>query len=186
LEHNLNIRQACLCIGIQRCVYYYQKRINETKLQEDEMLAEQIRMIAHKHTKRGFPMIFKLLKRQGTTANRKRVYRLYSALGLSLRCKKCKQRIPDRIKEQIKVPRVANEVWMVDFMSDGLQNGKRFRTLNIIDDFNRELLDITIDVNISAYKVVEALDSVIFWRGAPKEIRVDNGSEFISHIFRLS
>lgn len=66
-------------------------------------------------------------------------------------------------------------------MSDGLLNGKKFRTLNIIDDFNRELLDITIDSSISSYKVITALDSVILWRGKPKSIRVDNGPEFISH-----
>lgn len=183
IEHNLNIRQACLCVGIQRCVYYYQKSKNEAKIKEDELLAQEIRTLAYKHTQRGFPMIFKLLRRQGETANRKRVYRIYRQLGLSLRRKKCKQRLPDRIKEQLVIPRLPNQVWSMDFMSDGLQSGRKFRTLNIIDDFNRELLDITIDTNISAHKVVQALDSLIFWRGTPKEIRVDNGSEFISHVF---
>lgn len=182
IEHNLNIRQACLCVSIQRCVYYYQKTKNEAKAKEDELLAEQIRSLAHKHSKRGFPMIYKLLRRQGATANRKRVYRIYSELGLALRRKKIKQRIPDRIKEQLVIPRLPNEVWSMDFMSDGLQSGRKFRTLNIIDDFNRELLDIVIDISISAHKVVEALDGIVFWRGKPKEIRVDNGSEFISHV----
>lgn len=176
------MRQACLCVSIQRCVYYYQKSKNEAKQKEDEQLAEQIRTLAHKYSKRGFPMIFKLMRRQGAMANRKRVYRIYNELGLSLRRKKLKQRIPDRIKEQIIIPRLPNEVWSMDFMSDGLQNGRKFRTLNIIDDFNRELLDIVVDISISAHKVVEALDGIIFWRGKPREIRVDNGSEFISHV----
>lgn len=182
IKHNLNIRQACNCIGIQRCVYYYQKSKNEAKIKEDEHLIQQIRILAHKYPKRGFPMIFKLLRRDGVVANHKRVYRIYNELGLALRRKKCKQRVPERIKEQLVIPRVPNEVWSMDFMSDGLQNGKKFRTLNIIDDFNRELLDIVIDISISSYKVVQALDSVIFWRGKPKEIRVDNGSEFISNV----
>lgn len=71
----------------------------------------------------------------------------------------------------------------MDFMSDSLQGGRRFRTLNIIDDFNRELLDIVVDISISGHKVTKALDTVLLWRGKPKEIRVDNGSEFISHVF---
>jgi len=68
-------------------------------------------------------------------------------------------------------------------MSDSLQGGRKFRTLNIIDDFNRELLDIVVDISISGYKVIEALETIWLWREKPKEIRVDNGSEFISHIF---
>jgi len=163
---------------------FLEKTKNEAKAKEDELLAEQIRTLAHKHSKRGFPMIYKLLRRQGATANRKRVYRIYNELGLALRRKKIKQRIPERIKEQITIPRLPNEVWSMDFMSDGLQSGRKFRTLNIIDDFNRELLDIVIDISISAHKVVEALDGIVFWRGKPKEIRVDNGSEFISHVLK--
>jgi len=117
-------------------------------------------------------------------------------LGLNLRRKKYKQRIPDRVKEQIIIPRSPNEIWSMEYihpknasiycglrMSDSLQGGRKFRTLNIIDDFNRELLDIVVDISISGYKVIEALETIWLWREKPKEIRVDNGSEFISHIF---
>ncbi|WP_156453229.1 integrase core domain-containing protein, partial [Polycladidibacter hongkongensis] len=74
----------------------------------------------------------------------------------------------------------ANQVWSMDFMSDQLEDGRRFRTLNILDDFNREGLAIEVDFSLPALRVVRALSQVIEWRGKPKTIRVDNGPENIS------
>ncbi len=72
----------------------------------------------------------------------------------------------------------------MDFMSDGLSSGRKFRTFNIIDDFNRELLDISVDMSMSGAKIAHHLGVLIANREAPREIRVDNGSEFISHVFK--
>ncbi|WP_156453362.1 integrase core domain-containing protein, partial [Polycladidibacter hongkongensis] len=74
----------------------------------------------------------------------------------------------------------ANQVWSMDFMSDQLEDGRRFRTLNILDDFNREGLAIEVDFSLPALRVVRALQQVIEWRGKPETIRVDNGPENIS------
>jgi putative transposase len=68
----------------------------------------------------------------------------------------------------------------MDFMTDALSNGRKFRALNIIDDFNREILAIEIDTSLPALRVVRTLEQVIRWRGKPTRIRVDNGPEFIS------
>ncbi len=74
----------------------------------------------------------------------------------------------------------ANQVWSMDFMSDQLEDGRRFRTLNILDDFNREGLAIEVDFSLPALRVVRALKQVIEWQGKPETIRVDNGPENIS------
>ena len=65
-------------------------------------------------------------------------------------------------------------------MSDSLFCGRRFRTFNVVDDFNREVLAIEIDLNLPAPRVIRVLERVVAWRGYPKKLRMDNGPEFIS------
>lgn len=78
-----------------------------------------------------------------------------------------------------------NEIWSIDFMQDTLLNGRKFRTFNAIDEFNREILAIEIDTSLPATRVIRTLSQVIEMRGKPKRIRMDNGPEFISHKFEL-
>lgn len=78
------------------------------------------------------------------------------------------------------MPHEINEVWSMDFMHDQLEDGRIFRLLNVIDDFNREAQGIEIDLSLLALRVVRALDQIIAWRGKPKVIRCDNGSEYVS------
>jgi len=70
----------------------------------------------------------------------------------------------------------------MDFMSDALLDGQRFRTLNIIDDYNREALAIELDTSLPALRVIRVLDQIADWHGSPARIRIDNGPEFISGI----
>jgi putative transposase len=79
------------------------------------------------------------------------------------------------------VPTQANQSWSMDFMSDSLSNGRTFRTLNVIDDFNREALAIEVDTSLPGERVIQVLERLLFERGAPKQIRVDNGPELISN-----
>ena len=78
-----------------------------------------------------------------------------------------------------------NLTWSMDFMHDTLSNGVNFRTLNIIDDFNREALTIAMDTSLTCKRVIRELDQLIAWRGAPQKIRVDNGPEFIADAFSV-
>ena len=78
------------------------------------------------------------------------------------------------------VPLRPNEIWSADFMSDALWSGQRFRTFNVLDDFNREALGIGIDTSLPAPRIVRALDQLLEIRGKPQVLRSDNGPEFIS------
>lgn len=123
--------------------------------------------------------MFDKLRQAGHRWNHKRVYRVYKALGLNLR-RKGKRRLPSRDPKPLSVPQSINQSWSADFMSDALYGGRRFRTFNVVDDFNREALAIEIDLNLPAARVIRTLDRVAETRGYPTRLRLDNGPEFIS------
>jgi putative transposase len=97
--------------------------------------------------------------------------------------RKIKRRITNPAKEVLLQPIKPNLTWSLDFMEDTLDNGRKFRTLNIIDDYNREILTIEVGYSFPSVKVVEMLNQVIEWRGKPEQIRSDNGTEFIAKAF---
>jgi putative transposase len=78
------------------------------------------------------------------------------------------------------VPQAANERWSLDFISDALTDGWRFRVLAVVDDFTRECLTLVTDTSLSGARVVWELDAVIAQRGRPSKIVSDNGTEFTS------
>ena len=117
---------------------------------------------------------------KGHCWNHKRIYRVYTAMKLNIR-RRAKKRLPERVKQALVVPSAPNQVWSIDFMSDSLVDGRKFRLLNIIDDFNRESLAVEIDTSLPSLRVIRALDRLVSQRGKPANIRCDNGPEFISH-----
>jgi len=138
-----------------------------------------LQALAEKEPTYGFGLMFDTLKREGKPWNHKRVYRLYRLLNLNLR-RKCKKRLPNRNPEPLEAPEALNLSWSIDFMSDALMIGKRFRTFNVLDDFNREVLAIEIDLNLPAARVIRVLDRIVEERGYPRKIRLDNGPEMTS------
>ena len=113
---------------------------------------------------------------QGNGWHHKRVCRIYCALELNLRIWPKKRDKP----ELVAVPDVPADMWSMDFMADQLADGRSIRTLNVLDDFNREGLCIEVDFSLPAKRVVRSLNQIIEWRGKPQTIRVDNGPEYIS------
>jgi putative transposase len=119
------------------------------------------------------------LRNQGERVNHKKLWLIYQSARLSLR-RKTRKRVPMRIKQPLLQPLCPNLTWSMDFMRDSLFHGKPFRAFNVIDDFNRESLGITIAKSITSERVISELEQMIQWRGLPEKIRVDNGPEFIA------
>jgi putative transposase len=143
------------------------------------MLRMKIRNYAESRVHYGYQRIHILLKREGFQINHKRVYRLYCLENLHLRSKKSKKRVSMPLAEIENVSRI-NESWAMDFVSDQLFNGKRFRALTLVDIYSRECLAIYPAQSIKAQEVVSNLEIVTRSRDSPDFIRVDNGPEFIS------
>lgn len=141
-------------------------------------------MLTEKHVDIGFWQSYHRLRNKGFTWNHKKIYRVYTQMKLNIR-RRAKRRLPSRIKVALQVPEAPNEVWSIDFMSDALTDGRKFRLFNVIDDFNREFLCIDIDTSLPARRVIRALERLIEKRGIPKCIRCDNGPEFISLLLQM-
>jgi len=172
--HGLSERQACQMLRISRTAFRY-----APVTPDDSELIEWLLLIAERKPRWGFRKMYQYLRNQGCSWNHKRVHRVYCEAGLNLRVKP-KKRLPSRDPHPLVQPEAANISWSLDFMSDSLISGRAFRTLNIIDDFNREGLWIEVDTSIPSERVTRVLDMVALWRGYPQRIRMDNGPELIS------
>ena len=173
-SYGVSQRRACRVVGISDSVYRYQPDAHR----DDEVIA-RLQEAVERYPAYGFSKQFKILRRWGHPWNHKRVYRIYCALGLNKR-RRGKKRLPSRNPEPLAVPAQANHCWSMDFMSDSLFCGRRFRTFNLVDDFNREVLAIEIDLNLPAPRVIRVLERAVAWRRYPNKLRMDNGPEFIS------
>lgn len=159
---------------VSRCAYrHLPKKIT------DEPIVQELRQLADRQPRWGCDKMTDYLRNQGHTWNHKRIRRVYRTLALHLK-RKPKKRLPAREAQTLVVPGQANQTWSLDFMSDSLSNGRAFRTLNVIDDFNREALWIEVDTSLPAERVVRVLEQLLDWRGKPIHIRLDNGPELIS------
>jgi putative transposase len=176
-EKRYSGRRACALFGISRTTQRYEPIL--VNINKD--LSELLIRLAESHKRWGFGLMFRWLKKNGYQWNHKRVYRVYCELALNLRIKP-KKRLAGRNPMPLGQPEKPNIFWSMDFMSDSLSCGRKFRTLNVLDDFNRESLSIEIDFSLPAERVVRALEQTAAWRGYPRFLRVDNGPEFISQI----
>jgi len=170
----LSERRACKTVNLNRCTFRY-----PTRNMADPEIAKELRQLAEHHPRWGCGKMTDYLRNQGHTWNHKRIRRVYRALSLHLQ-RKPKKRLPARTAHPLVVPANANQTWSLDFMSDTLSDGRTFRTLNVIDDYNREALWIEVDTSLPAERVVRVLEQLLFGRGKPRSIRMDNGPELIS------
>lgn len=157
-------------------MFYYESN------RDDSPVEEKLRGLAERYPTKGFSDYYSRIRNEGILWNHKKVKRVYVKLGLNIR-RKVRRRLPKREKRPLENAGYMNQCWSMDFMSDALESGRKVRVLNVIDDFNREALNITVDSSLPAERVVRELKDVIDWRGKPEEIRVDNGPEFTSGTF---
>jgi putative transposase len=174
-EHKVSQRQALKAVSLPQSTFRYKPK----QKPQDSCIEAELQRLVDKHPSIGFWQCFFRLRREGYYWNHKRVYRIYTALKLNIHRRR-KKRLPARVKQALYQPAQPNQVWSVDFMSDSLWDGRKFRLLNVVDDFNREVLLIEADTSLPTVRLIRCLEQLKVTRGLPQMIRVDNGPEFIS------
>lgn len=146
---------------------------------QDQLLGRQLAQIKQKHPRFGIRRAHALLRADGQAINHKRIERVWCKSGLQVpqRPKKRKVRTGRSVPCQAERP---NQVWSYDFQEDGLLSGRKLRLLNVLDEFTREWLSVTVGVSLTSQAVLLALKPLFTLRGAPTFVRSDNGPEFIA------
>lgn len=171
--HGISERRACRVLKLHRSVMRYQ-----CHRRDDAVLRERLKTLAERYPRYGYLLLHALLRREGLVQNRKRTYRLYTELGLQVRTKRRKKLIRPRLP--MLVPMAANERWSLDFVSDQLACGRRFRTLNVVDDHTRECVGQLTDISITGLRMARYLSELGKERKLPGSIVCDNGTEMTS------
>jgi len=175
--YGASVRLVCFAFGISETCYRYQPILSD----ENAEIADWLIRLTHNQKDWGFGLCRDYLRNvKGFDWNHKCIRRIYCELELNMRIKP-KRRIERNKPAPLAVPVAPNETWSMDFMHDQLNDGRSFRLLNVLDDFNREGLGIEADFSLPANRVIRTLDQIIEWRGKPRRLRCDNGPEFISH-----
>lgn len=167
-------RRACGLVRLHRSVARYRRRPKD-----DEPIRRRLRDLAGEYRRYGYLRLHVLLRNEGLVMNRKRTYRLYREEGLSVR-RRGRRRLPRRERQPLPASTRRNQVWAMDFVSDALWTGRRFRSLVIVDSFTKESPAILPEFSISGERIVRLLDELALRHGLPEAIVSDNGPEFTS------
>jgi len=171
-ERGLGVTRACGLVGISRSLYSYAS-CRSPALELRNRIAE----LAAMKRRYGYRRIHVLLCREGWSVNPKRTYRLYREQGLMVRKRK-RKRIGLAERLVTPAPQAPNQSWSMDYVADGLIDGRKLRALTIVDDFTRECLAIEVDTSLLGSRVVAVLERLRDLRGLPASITVDHGPEF--------
>ena len=171
-QHAVSRQRVCGLIQLSQSSYYYQ-----TQSPDDTPLRQAICAKAAQRRRFGYRRLGIVLRREGWTANHKRIFRIYQEEGLQVK-KRIKKHTAKGRGEKPAVAQRPNQRWSVDFMSDQLADGRRFRLLNVVDDFTRECLAVEVDTSLSGQRVTRVLERLRAVRGSPERVVSDNGPEF--------
>jgi putative transposase len=164
-------RRACALVGLARASYQPLVRGRN-----DESVQYALRALTGRHPGWRFWKLHHRLRKNGLIINHKRTLRIYRALALNLP-RRLKKRVPIRVKQPLVVPVAASLCWSLDFMSDVLTDGRWFLTLNVLDDYNHQLLGVEIDFSLPAGRVVQVLTRLVECHSHPAQLRTDNGPD---------
>jgi putative transposase len=167
-------RRACRTIGADRTTIRYRHR-----RPNDAALRERLRSLAAERRRFGYRRLHILLRREGTKVNHKKLRRIYADERLQVRRRGGRKRALGT-RAPIALPQGPNQRWSLDFVSDMLTDGRRFRILAVVDDFTRECLCLVADTSLSGQRVARELDAIIARRGRPATCVSDNGTELTS------
>ena len=179
LAEKYNASQTLIC----KTLDLYRSTLRRKRTKDDSETESKLLELAGKYSTRGMDYYYGKIRMQGLAWNRKRVRRVYNKLNLKLR-RKHKKRINRPYSEALVQPLFSNVTWSMDFMSDSLEDGRKVRVFNVIDDYNRECLGIEVGVSISSDRVIRILEWIIELKGKPESIRTDNGPEFTSDNYK--
>lgn len=173
-DHGLSERRACQAVRLARSSLRYQ-----SVERDDLAVIEAVQAYIAINPRHGFDLLYGSFRLQKQPWGKTVLWRVYCQLKLNLP-RRGKKRLPERIKQPLVAGAIPNDTWSCDFMADALWSGRRFRTFNVLDEFNREALRIEVDTSLPAVRVVRALNELIELRGKPQRIRLDNGPELVS------
>jgi putative transposase len=175
IERPKDISKACRLIKLSRSSLHY------ASIKNDGYIMQQLEGLAKENPVEGFWKCYHRIRNAGTVINHKKLRRVNKQMGLPLR-RKVKKRLPARVKEPLAIPVCFTQTWSIDFMSDALSNGTKFRSFNVIDDYNREVLFIETGYSLKSSRVIWVLKHLINRYGKPQKIRMDNGPEFVAKL----
>jgi putative transposase len=175
MERPKDIGKACRILRLSRSSLHYQS------VKNDDGIIIRLQSLATANPQEGFWKCYGRIRNTGDIINHKRLHRIYKQMKLPLR-RKVKKRLPSRVKEPLAIPEAFTKTWSIDFMSDALSNGTKFRSFNVIDDYNREVLFIETDYSLKSSRVIWVLKHLINRYGKPQKIRMDNGPEFVAKL----
>ena len=173
--YEMSERRACRVLGVDRTSVRYR-----ATRADDGVLRDRLRALAQERRRFGYRRLHVMLRREGHAVNRKRVQRLYREEKLTVRRRGGRKRAMGT-RRPLEIPLVANQRWSLDFVSDQMSDGRRFRILTVIDNCTRECLGLVADTSLSGRRVARKLDAIIARRGRPETIVSDNGTELTSN-----
>jgi len=172
-ERGFSQRRACALAMIDP------KTVRREPSADNPEVRARLRTLAAERRRFGYRRLGLLLEREGLRMNEKKLFRLYKNEGLSVRRTRGRKRATGT-RAPMTIPQGPNQRWSLDFVSDALDWGRRFRVLAVVDDFTREALALVVDTSISGARVARELDALIASRGRPTMIVSDNGTELTS------
>jgi putative transposase len=178
-EHQLPVQQACRVVRLSRAAYY---RPPVPASRRDAAVIAALTDVVARYARWGFWKLFDRMRNEGCPWNHKHVHRVYCALRLNLP-RRTTRRVPRRVRQPLAAPPVLNRTWALDFMTETLYDGRRVRLLTLIDEGNREGLEIAMGLSLPSRRVTRVLDELVAVHGCPSAVRVDNGPEFTAQTF---
>lgn len=171
----LKTDRALKLVGLQSSTFYYKQTVNR----KDSELKQCLVSLSQQRTRWGFPRILNLARRQGIKDNHKRIYRIYCEANLQIQ-KRYKKKKKIHLRLVLNTVIKPNQRWSMDFVSDEVASGRKFRCFNVVDDYTHECVMIKVDTSLKSEKLVSAFNALSLYRNLPEEIVCDNGPEFIS------
>lgn len=174
-EKSYTQRRACALVGIDPRVFRYR-----STRPGDDALRQRMCELSSERRRFGYRRLHILLAREGWEVNWKKIYRLYREERLTVRKRGGRKRALGT-RAPMAIPQGPNQRWSLDFVSDSLAHGRRFRVLCVIDDFSRECLAAVVDTSLTGHRVARELDRIAEMRGLPCMVVSDNGTELTSN-----